>query len=83
MTITLTPAQEAWLEAQVKSGAIPSVEDAVRVAVADMMTIDVGDLSWARPLVDEARAGVAMGHVVEGDEFLSKLDHLIASLEAK
>lgn len=83
MTITLTPKQEAWLEARVRSGAIPSVEDAVRVAVADMMTIGDGDLSWAKPLVDHARASVARGHAVEADEFLSKLDQLIASLEAK
>lgn len=83
MTITLTPAQEAWLDAQVRSGAIPSAEDAVRVAVADMMALQNSDLSWARPLVDQARTSVAKGHVVEGDDFLSKLDQLIVSLEAK
>jgi Arc/MetJ-type ribon-helix-helix transcriptional regulator len=83
MTITLTPVQEAWLEAQVRSGAIPSIEDAVRVAVADMMAVDGGDLSWAKLLVDQARAGVSRGEVIEGDVFWSKLDHLIASLETK
>lgn len=83
MTITLTPAQEAWLEAQVKSGSIPSAEDAVRAAVADMMAISERDLSWAKPLVDQARASVAQGHAIEGEAFLLKLDTLIASLEAK
>ena len=83
MTITLTPAQQAWLEAQVKAGLIPSVEDAVRAAVAEMMAIEHDDLAWAKPLVDEARAAVARGEYIEGDEFLSKLDRLIVSLESK
>ena len=66
-TIKLTPPQEAWLEAQVAAGRLPSIDDAVRSAVADLMTISNDDLAWAKPYVDEARASV--GH---GDATLDK-----------
>ena len=74
MTITLTPAQKAWLEAQVAAGSLPSVEDGVRAAIADLMTFPDDDLEWARPLVDEARQSVAEGRVSDGQELLDSLE---------
>ena len=56
MSITLTPEQQHWLESQVAAGHFPSVEDAVRMAVADFKAINTDDLTWAKPYVDEARA---------------------------
>lgn len=81
MTITLTPFQQAWLEAQVASGALPSIEDGVRAAIADLMTLAEDDLAWARPLVDGARHSVADGRVSSGEEFLSRLDERIDRLK--
>jgi len=56
MTINLPREQQEWLEAQVKAGAYDSVEEAVASIVAERMHLDIDDLSWAKPLVDEARA---------------------------
>src|SRR5438132_19629 len=40
MTITLPPGQQKWIEAQVAAGRFSSVDDAIAVAVADLMAID-------------------------------------------
>ena len=69
MTISLTPAQLAWLEAQVRAGKFASVEDGVRTAVELLMPPDLQSLDWARPFLDEARASVARGESVNLDEF--------------
>lgn len=74
MTVTLAPEQMRWIEAAVASGQFPSVEDAVRMAVADLMNIDLGDVDWMRPYVDEARQDVTRGEVVSGDEFVAWID---------
>jgi antitoxin ParD1/3/4 len=55
MTINLPREQQEWLEAQIRAGAYDSVEE----AVAERMHLDIEDLSWAKPLVDEARASIA------------------------
>jgi antitoxin ParD1/3/4 len=79
MTITLTREQQKWIEAQVEAGRFASVDEAVRVAIADLMA-DFRDLAWAKPFVDEARESVARGDVLPGDEFLQRLDAKIAAL---
>ncbi len=79
-TIKLTPAQEAWLEAQVAAGRLPSVDDAVRSAVADLMTISSDDLAWAKPYVNEARALVARGEVTTVEAVLARLRERITRL---
>jgi Arc/MetJ-type ribon-helix-helix transcriptional regulator len=84
MTVTLTPEQMRWIEAAVAAGQFPSVEDAVRVAIDDLIAAsEFGDLSWARPYIDEARARVARGEVVDGDEFLARLDEGIDALRSR
>ena len=80
--VTLTPAQEAWLEAQVAAGHLPSIDDAVRSAVADLMTIANDDLAWAKPYVDEARASIARGDVTNGEVVLARLRERIARLKS-
>jgi antitoxin ParD1/3/4 len=65
MTITLTLEQVEWLEQQVADGEFQSFEDAVRLAVADLMTLDPDDLVWARPLLEEARAAMARGESIQ------------------
>jgi antitoxin ParD1/3/4 len=83
MTITLTPEQLKWIEQQVAGGKFESVEEAVRLAVADLMTIDSDDLSWARPLVDEARASIGRGEGIPADAVKSELDSYLKSIRAR
>jgi antitoxin ParD1/3/4 len=84
MTVTLTPEQMRWIEAAVAAGQFPSVEDAVRVAIDDLIAAsEFGDLSWAKPYIDEARKDVESGRVIDGDEFLSWLDGKIETLRSR
>ncbi len=81
MTITLTPEQQKWLEAEVAAGRFVSVEEAVRQAVAEfMLSIDTSDLDWAKPYLDEARAEIARGEYATHDEFERELADRIKSL---
>jgi hypothetical protein len=59
------------------------MEDAVRAAVAGMMTIEHDDLSWAKSEVDEARSSMSRSEVIAGTEFLSRLDRLISTPESQ
>ena len=68
MTIQLSPEQQQWLEAQVAAGHFSSLEQAVAVAIADLMATAEDDLDWAKPLVDEAIASVERGEGIPADE---------------
>lgn len=68
MSIQLSPEQQRWLEAQVAAGHFSSLEEAVTVAIADLMAIAEDDLDWAKPLVDEAIASVERGEGIPADE---------------
>jgi len=83
MTITLPPGQLKWLEEQVAAGRFSSVDDAVAVAVAvaDLMATENDDLAWAKPYVDEARAGAARGEVAPLDDALAEIDAHLAALK--
>jgi antitoxin ParD1/3/4 len=83
MTITLTPEQVEWLEQQVADGEFDSVEEAVRLAVADLMTLDTDDLEWAKPLVDEARAALARGEGVPAEAVKAEIDAYLKSIGAR
>jgi Arc/MetJ-type ribon-helix-helix transcriptional regulator len=80
MGIQIKSEHRDWLEAQVAAGHFDSVEDAVAVAIADLKAAGDDDLSWARPLIDEARRSVEAGDFVEGDEFIAEINAQIASL---
>jgi len=79
MNVTLPIEQQKWLEAEVAAGRFASIDEALAVAVADLMAIQSDDLAWAKPYVDQARASVARGHVMSGEEFFKRLE---AKLEA-
>jgi antitoxin ParD1/3/4 len=81
MTITLPPGLQKWLEAQVAAGRFSSVDDAIAVAVADLMAIDEDNLAWAKPYVDEARAAAARGEVVPLDDALADIDACLSTLK--
>ena len=81
MTITLTPAQQAHLEAAVASGQFASIEEAVRFAVERLiLDAEFGDLSWVRPYLDEARAEVERGETISLDEFNAHVEKRLARL---
>ena len=61
------------MEAQVAAGHFVSLEQAVAVAIADLMTIEDDDLAWAKPLVDTASAELSRGEGVPGDEAIARI----------
>ena len=77
MTITLTPEQLKWLEAQVAAGHFASVEEAVRTAITDFMAAaseETGeDLEHLRREVD---ADIAAGRV----HYYANADELTADI---
>jgi antitoxin ParD1/3/4 len=69
----------------VARGEFASIDDAVNQLVNERITermIEEDDLTWAKPLVDEARAAVARGAVVSREEHEDRMDVLLASLKA-
>jgi antitoxin ParD1/3/4 len=83
MTITLTREQVEWLERQVAGGEFDSIEDAVRLAVADLMSLDTGDLAWAAPLVEQARAALARGEGLPAESVKAGIDTYLKSIGAR
>jgi Arc/MetJ-type ribon-helix-helix transcriptional regulator len=79
MQITLPPKQEEWLRSQVAAGHFESIDEALAVAVAELMAIENDDLAWAKAEVEEARAAAAAGEVISGDEFLAEVRRKIGS----
>jgi antitoxin ParD1/3/4 len=83
MNVSLSREQQEWLEAEVAAGRFSSVDEAIAIAVADLKTLHQDDLAWAKPYVDEARAEVARGETIPGDEFLKWLDEYAANLRQR
>ena len=86
MSITLTPDQVRWLEAEVAAGRLRSVEDGVRSAVAELMrhSIDENDeLQWAKPLVDAAVAELEQGKGIPLEAAKSRLDAHLKKIGAR
>jgi len=84
MVITLTTDQEARLNALVVSGDFASVEEAARALLDERLAelgrdVD-GDLAWAKPLVDEARAAAARGDVLTLEEHRMRNAERLAAL---
>ena len=83
MNVKLPPEQQKWLESQVTAGHFSSIDDALSAAVADVMAIHRDDFEWARPYIEQARASVARGNAVSGEEYFKRLDGKLAALRAK
>jgi Arc/MetJ-type ribon-helix-helix transcriptional regulator len=79
MNVNLSSKQRRWLEAEVSAGRFASVDEAVEMAVSALMAIEADDFAWAKPKVDAARASVARGEIVSGDDYLKSLDEHIAA----
>lgn len=67
VTVELTAEQQAWLEALVEAGVFPSLEDGVRVAIAELMMAVQDDVSWNGDSVSE-------GQSVPGSVFSNRLN---------
>ena len=84
MTITLTPEQLAWLNSEVARGRFQSIEEAARqlidAGIAQRM-MEEDDLTWAKPLVDEALADVARGDVITLEEHEARTAALLAAMK--
>ena len=62
MNIALKPDQQKWLEEQVASGTFASVEEAVSLAVAELMTgPEEDDITCAESQIDEAHNDIPAG----------------------
>ena len=76
MMVSLTPAQQAWLQASVDRGEFRSIDDAARQLiderVAERIIEEADDLAWAKPYVDEALAAVGRGDVISLDEYMAR-----------
>ena len=83
MTINLPREQQEWLEAQVRAGAYDSVEEAVASIVAERMHLDIEDLSWAKPLVDDARASIARGEGMTLEEHRKRIAERLDSFKGR
>ena len=81
MEIELTPEQQKWLEAEVAAGHFGSVEEAVRIAVADLKTVETDDLAWAKVYVDAARAAGSGGGTIPLSEFRSRMAQRLDALK--
>ncbi|SEP51015.1 antitoxin ParD1/3/4 [Rhodospirillales bacterium URHD0017] len=81
MTITLPREQQEWLEAQVKAGYYDSIEDAVASIVAEHMQLDIDDMAWAKPLVDEALASLDRGEGMTLEEYRRRMDERFGKLK--
>jgi antitoxin ParD1/3/4 len=83
MSITLPREQQEWLEAQVKAGIYASVDEAVASILAEHMHLDIDDLVWAKPLVDEARASVARGEGMTLEEHRKRIADKLEALRRR
>jgi antitoxin ParD1/3/4 len=83
MNVKLPPEQQKWLEAEVAAGSFSSIDEALAVAVGDLMAIHRDDLAWAKPYVDQARASIARGDVLSGEEYFKRLDAKLEALRSE
>jgi antitoxin ParD1/3/4 len=83
MNVKLPPEQQKWLEAEVAAGSFSSIDEALAVAVADLMAIHNDDFAWAKPYVAQARASVARGDVLSGEEFFKRVNAKLEALRSE
>jgi antitoxin ParD1/3/4 len=82
MNISLPKEHLEWLEAEVAAGHFASIDEALAIAVADLRALSQDDLAWAKPYIDKARASVARGDVISGEEFFKRLNTKINELNS-
>ena len=83
MNIKLPSDQQKWLEDQVAAGHFGSLDEALAVAVADLMAVHADNLDWAKPYVEQARASIARGDAISGEEYMNRLDDKLRRLRSQ
>ncbi len=84
MSISLTPDQQASLNAYVERGDFSSVEEAALRLLDERLAeraLEDDNLAWAKPYVDEALADVAAGRVMSLDQHNTRMAAFRASLK--
>ncbi|ULO23285.1 hypothetical protein [Methylocystis sp. SB2] len=86
MAITLTPDQEAWLQAHVATGDFPSIEEAARQLIDERIVereLEKDDLAWAKPLVEEGLAALERGETISIEEHKARNAARLAALKGR
>lgn len=87
MTINLTPQQISWLEAFAAERGFTSVDEAAQFLIDEAIAgeeLDLDDLSWAKPYLDEAETEIARGaKPISLDVFRQHLAAHMAKLRTK
>jgi Arc/MetJ-type ribon-helix-helix transcriptional regulator len=81
MNVKLPQHERKRLEEQVAAGRFASIDEAVAIAVADLMAIAGDYFSWAKPYADEARAAAASGETLSLEEAVGDIDAHLATLK--
>jgi hypothetical protein len=82
MSVELKPRIEALLRAQVAAGHYASLEDAITAAVLGVPISEegIGDLSWARPYLEEADASISAIGTLSEEETFAELERRFGKL---
>jgi Arc/MetJ-type ribon-helix-helix transcriptional regulator len=72
MTMQLPSDVQDWIDQRVRAGAFKTPEEAIAFAVRHVVSPD-NDLSWVKPLLDEARAEIARGEGISLEEFRTRM----------
>jgi antitoxin ParD1/3/4 len=85
MTISLTPEQQAWIDARIGRGEFTSIEEAARQLIEERISEreleEIDDMAWAKPYVDEALAAVERGDFITLEEHQARMDGRLASMK--
>ena len=54
-----------------------SMEQAVAIAVADLMTMTADEFEWAKPLIEAGLAEAERGQTISGDEAIADLEAIV------
>jgi antitoxin ParD1/3/4 len=82
LTMQLPPDVQDWIDRQVKAGAFKTPAEAIAFAVRQVAPVE-DDLSWAKPLVDEALAEIERGEGVPRSEAMKQVRAHIAARQAQ
>ena len=83
MTITLTQQQQRWLQEAVAAGRYGSVEEAAREIIDRFIEVEDGPLSWAQPLIEEARESAVRGDTISAGEFRDRMAQRLRLIQSQ
>lgn len=83
MNIALPPEQMEWLRAEVDAGRFSSIDEALAIAVADLIALTKSDLTWAKPYADKARESFARGEIVSESEYTDRIARTLKELRSQ